>query len=260
MNEFLEWVKDGSSQIFWNVVGGAAAAGLLEIILWSRRKFRHRKFKQIFGEDVGTTDYFVVYGLLRLKDLSPPDTYPYRKGGQRLSVSNPISVCEVRSAKYVSESIAAHQFLPPMLAADTELSAKLDISFVALGGPFSNFKTLDALKSDGALLRPTDGGFVFDTTGRALFTTEPGFDYGVIMKIHPPEFPNRSWIICSGLGEWGTSGAAWYLAKKWRELHKLLGDDEFAVAVRVRLGQDESATMLGAPIRRSDKSTFKQYV
>jgi len=32
----------------------------------------------------------------------------------------------------------------------------------------------------------------------------------------PADFPNHSWIVCAGLGEWGTSGTAWYLAHRWR--------------------------------------------
>jgi GGDEF domain-containing protein len=48
--------------------------------------------------------------------------------------------------------------------------------------------------------------------------------------------------MCAGIGEWGTSGAAWYLAKHWRDLAKRFGKGDFAVVLKVTDGADESAT------------------
>jgi len=28
------------------------------------------------------------------------------------------------------------------------------------------------------------------------------------------------WIAVAGLGEWGTSGAAWFLSKNWKKIKK----------------------------------------
>jgi hypothetical protein len=44
--------------------------------------------------------------------------------------------------------------------------------------------------------------------------------------------------VCAGLGEYGTSGACWYLANRWEELQ---GANEFGIVVEVELGSDESA-------------------
>ena len=63
----------------------------------------------------------------------------------------------------------------------------------------------------------------------------------MILKIHPSQFSNRTWLVCAGLGEWGTSGAAWYLAYKWREIYRFAKSEHFSIIVRVRPGQDESA-------------------
>ncbi len=40
--------------------------------------------------------------------------------------------------------------------------------------------------------------------------------------------------------EWGTSGASWYLAAKWRELQLEFGES-FGIVVEVEIGSAESA-------------------
>jgi hypothetical protein len=65
-------------------------------------------------------------------------------------------------------------------------------------------------------------------------------DYGLVLKIPNLRFPNHFFFVCAGLGEWGTSGASWYLASKWKQLHKEFGD-AFGVVVEVEIGSDESA-------------------
>jgi hypothetical protein len=65
-------------------------------------------------------------------------------------------------------------------------------------------------------------------------------DYGLILKIPNLRFPNHFFFVCAGLGEWGTSGASWYLASKWKDLQKEFGK-AFGVVVEVDVGSDESA-------------------
>jgi hypothetical protein len=52
------------------------------------------------------------------------------------------------------------------------------------------------------------------------------------------------WLACAGLDEWGTSGAAWFLANKWANLNQRAGSRPFAAVVRVRPGQDQSAELV----------------
>ena len=84
-------------------------------------------------------------------------------------------------------------------------------------------------------------GFYSKVSGGFLIRNDQTFDHGVILKINPVNQPGRTWICCAGLGEWGTSGAAWYLSRRWRDLHSRLGAKPFAMIVRIRPGQDESA-------------------
>jgi len=63
----------------------------------------------------------------------------------------------------------------------------------------------------------------------------------MILKGHPQNMPERNWIACGGYGEWGTSGAAWYLARRWRDIYKKFGNKSFAIFVKVEGQRDESA-------------------
>lgn len=65
-------------------------------------------------------------------------------------------------------------------------------------------------------------------------------DYGIVLKSPNRRFIGKFFFVCAGLGEWGTSGASWYLATKWRDLQSEFGD-AFGVVVEVGIGSDESA-------------------
>lgn len=65
-------------------------------------------------------------------------------------------------------------------------------------------------------------------------------DYGLILKFHPKEFRDKTWIIIGGVGADGTEGVSRYLAERWEELYGILdknhtpiGDREFAAVLRV---------------------------
>jgi len=62
----------------------------------------------------------------------------------------------------------------------------------------------------------------------------------MVLKVTNQRFPGCFFFVCAGLGEWGTSGAAWYLATKWRDLQKEFGN-AFGIVVEVELRSDESA-------------------
>ena len=238
------WYEGGLTQIFWNVVGGVIVALMFEIIPWAKKKFKKRAFRAIFGEDIGSRQFHLIYAQFILKNLTPPDPAPYRKPTNPIwifSISHPVSLCEVRAAKYLTGSIAAQDLLSPILTADEDITSTLDVSFVSFGGPGSNLKSNDLNNCQNALIDFGNNNFISTATGSPVISFAPGFDYGIIIKVHPPSFPDRTWITCAGLSEWGTSGAAWYLANRWEEIHRYAGDAPFAIIVRVRHGQDESA-------------------
>jgi hypothetical protein len=209
-------------------------------------------FKDVFGEDVFRSGMFhLVYAqLVLLPDLIPSAIlrrFPYVKPGEEnsgdaFSIERPINSCEVRAAKYLAVTIGKETKTSPVLSSDMDLQDRLDISFVAFGGPFSNYKTRDVINNSANNLLSFDNAeFTSSRTGKVVLRIQHKYDYGLILKIHPTQFPDRTWFICGGLGEWGTSGAAWYLAKRWRDIQMFAGDSTFGIIVRVKPKQDESA-------------------
>jgi hypothetical protein len=206
-----------------------------------------RQFKQVFGAGVDKSGFALVYGELALNSSMLP--MPYVKVGgnpqARFSISRPVSQCELRAASYLSSSIGNGAGSTPALRSDAEIRSVLDLDFVSFGGPLSNFKSDDCQSNSNnslAIFDQPNTRFLERKTGNLLAVcSDPAFDYGLILKVRPEQFPNRVWLVCSGFGEWGTSGAAWYLANRWTAIRTQAKDRPFAAVVRVRAPQDQSA-------------------
>ena len=81
--------------------------------------------------------------------------------------------------------------------------------------------------------------------------TETGCDYGIVIKLHPQNNQERTWICCSGFGIWGTSGAAYYLAYRWKEILKWAGDKPFGCVIKTKIGSDDSTEIVEAIIMKT---------
>lgn len=263
--------KGPHTQILRNVIG-SVFGGILVAILTSlyfpfKRRMRKWWFKKIFGQDAdkdGT--YHIVYAKLSLPGVfdqqGNPVTHPYykppRRAGSipaRFSIENPVSSCEVRAAKYITAAFGTSVEGQPILTSDIDIESSespLDRSFISLGGSASNWKTYDVLdNSSNKFVTIESDGFISVETEKPVLVLDSKFDYGLILRLRPEEFPHRVWIVCAGLDEWGTSGAAWYLSKRWRKILWATWSwwnpfgfgkgTDFATIVRVRRGQDESA-------------------
>ncbi|MDD5693244.1 MAG: hypothetical protein PHU86_02135 [Patescibacteria group bacterium] len=66
-------------------------------------------------------------------------------------------------------------------------------------------------------------------------------DLGVLMRIRNPWHKKFYLFVCAGLGEWGTSGSAYYLFQNWKQLYKENKNKDFCYLIRVRPDSDESA-------------------
>jgi hypothetical protein len=239
-------------QLFFNVMGGVLTICLIEFLKYIDKKHSHFKIKDIFGSDIFSIDgLYLVYAQLA---LPPPlnadrtiNTHPYTKPGEEtsgigFSIQRPVSSCELRAAKYLSEVLGRDTDRTPLLISDIELSNRLNISFVSFGGPASNYKTRDILRPENNLFVFSDiVSFIFDRMRQVGIIPEHDFDYGIILKLHPFQFPQKTWITCAGIDEWGTSGAAWYLAHKYGDIWEYANNSAFLIIVRVRRNQDESA-------------------
>jgi len=148
--------------------------------------------------------------------------------------------CSARASTYIVEAFS--KYLGIKVKSDLEASSFWDGSFVCFGSSISNIKSDDIKKNiNNPLLANDMDGFITLKNGRK-FGIDDGRDKGYVMKIRNPFFDGYSLFVCAGMGEWGTSGAAYYLATKWKNLSRRFGSNNFIVVVSVLPGADQSAT------------------
>jgi hypothetical protein len=241
--------------IFLNIVGGFLASILSLVVFWSCKRiaefYRHRSFKKVFGKDA-ENDFNIVYGKMVLKQLfdekGKPEKWPYAKSGSgdSFNISAPVSFTATKSAKYLAEAFSKDIKASPKLISDDEIRERLDLSYCALGGT-NNHKTNDILESEENIFFAFAGdplGIIVKKEPQKKYTIDGSHDFAFIIKVVPKSFPDRTWIALAGLGEWGTSGAAWFLAKKWRKIKNIAKNKEFGLIIKVKGGKDESAQII----------------
>jgi len=158
-----------------------------------------------------------------------------------------VANAEVRSTSYIINALSAYRTKPIPVVDDVSAFATLSRTFVALGSPSSNVITDLILRDPKNIFlefkQEGETSLILDKSSDTKFI---GFqdpvpkDFGIILKIPNVRFKGHNFLVCAGLGEWGTSGAAWYLATKWRDLKAEFGD-AFGIVVEVELGSDDSA-------------------
>lgn len=234
-----------------NVLGGILASliFLLCASLWS--KLKKRRFKEVFGEGVAEDGMTLVYEEFVLQNTQVQ--YPYLKPDTHwaFSISRPISIASVRAVSYLASAIGKFSGKTPSVRSDLETKSLMDLDLVCFGGPGSNVVTKFCQDNSGnhlAVFDQPNSQFIRISDGKPLAKLDPKFDHGLILKIHPSQFPKRVWVACAGIGERGTSGSAWFLANKWQEIRKLAGNKPFAIVVRVEPdvlhGRDQSAELV----------------
>lgn len=223
------------------------------VIPKSYRKFLLRRF---WGKGALGQDFVISYGALIDSRLTQPNPPPYRyvkryHDGRAVQLVGPwgniVGSCEIRSASYIINTLSTYRKKAVAVVDDTTAFANLNRTFVALGSSSSNEIT------DLILREPNNEFLEFGQEGNTTFIRDKkscrkfeGFqppvrkDCGIVLKIPNLRFPGHFFFVCAGLGEWGTSGASWYLATKWRDLQSKFGD-AFGVVVEVEIGSDESA-------------------
>jgi hypothetical protein len=129
------------------------------------------------------------------------------------------------------------------------MARQCDASFISFGLSSNDCTHMYRRRTRGKALFDIirDGlGSEFLRVGGEDFATKPGeVCYGIIVRYHPdPEHePDRVWMLCAGLGERGTTGAAWYLANRWRHLLRRVGDRDFVAVIEVQPNTDQLSSL-----------------
>lgn len=226
---------------------GLSWAGLRKWIFNSRARF-------FWGKGLFEDAFVVSHGTLSDERRQEPGNHvaffkTYRDG-RTIRVAGPagniLGDCEVRSISYLLNAISKHRQQPVAIESDTTAYARLSRTIVSLGSPSSNELTeiilSDARNKYASFGQDETGPFIYLQEQRLkirAFDGSPGRDLGLVLKISNQRFPGHYFYVCAGIGEWGTSGAAWYLANRWRELDDV--GEEFGEIVQVEIGSDESA-------------------
>jgi len=241
---------EGAWSIVWNVAGGIVMALLTWLYLYLIKSFRGRCFKKVFGSDVGDVFYFVYADLIppeRCTVFSKPQPKVPRRCCNATNLTHITGGAESRSLGYLGNTFGKNTNIVPRISTDADLDSEMDLSFIALGG-LVNFKTADLLDNEANTLvtfaKDNFGEFVSKLSGKTIVKAGSVDDYAIIVKIHPKNNPNRSWICCAGFGEWGTSGSAWWLSKNWEKIYKRAKDKPFACITKTKVGSDSSTEMI----------------
>lgn len=256
-----------ASQAGWddlalNVLGGVIAAVVYALLLFLVvrivKRYSALRYSQLLGPTARESPPSIVYSSLQLppEHLNPDHVdFPYAKPGMpdyTMRTSSPAPVCDLRAASYLMKYLGENTMKTSSIDADTALFSSLNLNLIALGFG-SNYKTRDLLDNPSNVHVQADfvtNEFLIDGSSP---WPEPrtGYDYGILLFLKPEQFPERRWVACCGLDEWGTSGGAWLLANKSKEVLARLRKDRrdlssqcFGLVVEVRREKDESVRIL----------------
>jgi hypothetical protein len=231
--------------ITWNIVGGFIVAWLTFIYQWITKRLKHRKFRKIFGNDLD--NFHLVYASYNSPKgiaYSKPLPKVPRPSNLTVNLTTINSTAITRCISHLSYAIGNSTDIIPHIASDIEIDQQMDISFLSLGG-VNNYKSLDVLDDNSnVFIQFGPNGIHSKTSGKPIVNIHGNFDYGLILKLHPECNRKRTWLCAAGLGEWGTSGAAYWLSFHWRELFKLSKGNPFACITKTKYGSDDSTSLV----------------
>ncbi len=241
-------IGEGVSAIIRDVVGGGIIAGGTLACGWLWRRFQRRRFRRVFGEDsIGQMylKYCVYEPTSREVRFRKPKTKVKRGTPDAFNLTRVASGAGSRAVAYVASVIGINSNGPPIIEADDHQDERMDISFITIGG--TNHRTQDIFDDESNVFLQFGDERIETRRSHRRIVSAPlssqGVDYGMIIKIHPKSNPERTWICCAGFGEWGTSGAAWFLANRWKKIHKFAKRGPFACITETRIGSDDSTVM-----------------
>ena len=237
----------GFQNVIFNIICGIIVALLILSVQFIRNKIRNRQFKKLFGNDLDEIFYLIypAYESPQGASYAKPRPRVPRRTFQTINLTTVNSTASSRTVSHLAYAIGRNSKTPPIIKSDIETDDMMDISFISIGG-LNNHKSIDILDNHRNTFITFDNSvnIVSVRSGNTLIQAQSIFDYGCIIKINPTHNPNRTWLCCAGIGEWGTSGAGWWLSKYWKRISKQAGNRPFAIITRTRVGSDDSTELL----------------
>jgi hypothetical protein len=245
--------------ILLNIVGGILAGLAVLGLQWLYYLlFNARPFRKFFGANI-INKYNIIYCLYNMPKCPKSDSNcklicgkkdRQSAGPQAYSGKNLQEVTSIASASgvgYLVEAFSKNIRKSPTISSDVDptIEPKTDISFVSIGG-ITNYKTCDLL-SKNRFLEYIDKPLSVRTNGQEIARdgcAGPDNDFGFIVKIHPDNDYERTWICCFGFGIVGTIGATYPLANKWRQIRSYVGYQPFGLVLRSTAGSEDSSVPL----------------
>lgn len=200
---------------------------------------------------------------------------PLFKGGSgarfSYSAASLISIAETRASSYLATAFS-QAFPAPRrfkIVSDAHQADNDELDILSLGS-YSNDRSLQ-IAADAAnrlvvpgIFRRPDGSFdcrfISKSTGRPIHAEVnlKVHDYGVIMRVAPQAQPERTWLFCGGLSERGTSGSAYFLANRWKEIAAKIpaGCRHFIALLRIEATSDQRGQLLGVFLDPAELPTF----
>lgn len=224
-----------------------------------------RHFRRFFGKDAIKNQLYIVYpafmlsdeARITLKDHNQQLIYqkfnPKFSRTYRIDVPHVVADNDLCALAYLVGLFGDTCKNAPPIRVDSDAVVHSNDSFISLGLSSSEctHMYLQHCSEPMFAIVPDDKGSEYltyaDVTNKQkeLKSTSSIF-YGVILKYHPDpeEESDRVWFLCAGLGPNGTSGAAWYLANKWRQLYRKVGTSDFVAFVRVQHYSDSDTIVV----------------
>ena len=165
-----------------------------------------------------------------------------------------ISDSTLQAYSYIIQELAKYTKLID-ISTDEFAYINLDNSFLSIGGPISNELTYFAMQEKnnkyfqftGFENKPKEEwhiDVISNSSEKLSFNRTYSKDIGILMKLKNSRFKNHYFFVCAGLGSWGTSGAAWYLANNWKKLYNEFKSGEFGILLEANVGSDTSAVRI----------------
>jgi len=159
-----------------------------------------------------------------------------------------MGLCVTRFIQYASAASAKATKSGDTLKVipDSDAVRKWDGTFICFGSSDSNAKTKEIEK-----LKENDFyNWTFNSEGHRCIRVgnkeyninpQEHKDYGILLRIKNPKKEGCYLFLCAGMGEWGSSGSAYYLFSNWETIFKNHKEKEFIKIIEVEAASDESA-------------------